>query len=264
MKKLFASLTFATSLFSAVGANAATAQPVIALVHGAFEDASIWGQTQKQLQVDGYKVITVDLPGRPSNPLAADKTSLDLYRDTVIKAIAKESQPVVLVGHSFGGIVISAVAEAEPARIKQLIYLAAYLPKDGQSLLQLAGTDPDSKMGQFVQVDKQRGVASIAHDARAELFANDGPDALKKAIPDLILDESVTPLGTPVHLTAAHFGAVKKAYIHTTQDHVISPALQASMVNNGHVEQQATLDSGHTPFLTHPVELAQAIEKIAR
>ena len=101
----------------ALGSAAQAAQkPTIVLVHGAFEDSQVWGHVTVKLEADGYKVVVVDLPGRPSNPMSPDKVSLDLYRDTVVKALDTINRPAVVVGHSFGGIVISAAAEQAPDR----------------------------------------------------------------------------------------------------------------------------------------------------
>ncbi|WP_431103025.1 alpha/beta fold hydrolase [Roseateles noduli] len=262
MKAVIASAALATSLLS--GAAFAADKPTIVLVHGAFEDASVWTHTQTQLKSDGYKVVTVNLPGHPSNPLAPDKASLDVYRDAVLTVIDAEKAPVVLVGHSFGGITISAVGEARPEKIKSLVYLAAYLPTEGQSLLSLANTDRDSKLGPFVQIQKEKGIASIAYTARADLFANDGPPELRKAIPDLLLDENLAPLATPVHVTPERFGKVDKVYIKTAKDVVVSPYLQTEMIKATPVRLTLSVDTGHTPFLTAPKELAKAIEASAK
>ena len=151
-------------------------------------------------------MITVDLPGRPSNPLAPDMVSLDLYHDSVAKALGGVLIPAVVVGHSFGGIVISAAAEQAPKKIKTLVYLAAYLPQNGDSLVSLAQRDADAKVGPHLQIEQDKGVASIEYSAHADLFANGGPDGLRKAFPDLILDEplaTLAPLATPVMLTDA-------------------------------------------------------------
>ncbi|WP_454761777.1 alpha/beta fold hydrolase [Caulobacter segnis] len=262
MKTIIAAL--ATSAF-AFGANAMAAEKApIVLVHGAFENGQVWGHVTAKLQKDGYQVITVDLPGRPGNPMTPDKVSLDAYRDTVVQALGSAKRPAVVVGHSFGGIVISAAAEQAPKQIKTLVYLAAYLPQDGDSLVSLAQRDPDAKIGPHLQIQKDKGIASIEYSARADLFANDGPDGLRKAIPDLILDEPLAPLATPVKLTAANFGKVDKAYIHTATDQVISPAFQAKMVAATPVRVEYTLQTGHTPFLTDPDGLADAIEKAAQ
>jgi pimeloyl-ACP methyl ester carboxylesterase len=262
MKLFIAALTASAVAF---GANAMAAEkPPIVLVHGAFENSQVWGHVTAKLQKDGYKVITVDLPGRPGNPAAPNKVSLDLYRDVVVKALGTTKQPAVVVGHSFGGIVISAAAEKAPRKIKTLVYLAAYLPKNGDSLVSMAQQDKDAKIGPHLQIQKDKGIASIEYSARADLFANGGPEALRKAIPDQILDEPLAPLATPVKLTAARFGKVDKAYIHTALDQVISPAYQAQMVAGTPVRAEYDLQTGHTPFLTDPDDLATDIEKAAK
>ncbi|MGA0603461.1 alpha/beta fold hydrolase [Caulobacter sp. KR2-114] len=248
----------------AFGSNAMAAEkPPIVLVHGAFENASVWGHVTARLEADGYTVVAVDLPGRPGNPAAPDKVSLSLYGDTVVAALAKLDRPAVVVGHSFGGIVIADAAEKAPAKVRTLVFTAAYLPHDGDSLVSLANRDPDAKVGPHLQINKEQGLASIDYAARADLFANGGSEGLRKAIPDLILDEPLAPLATPVHVTAGGFGRVDKVYIHTAADQVISPAFQARMVASTPVRREFTLATGHTPFLTDPDGLAADIEAAA-
>ncbi len=262
MKLLHAALV--TSAFAFGTSAMAAVKPPIVLVHGAFEDAQVWGHVTAKLQADGYKVVAVDLPGRPGAPAAPDKVSLDLYRDTVVAALNKFHRPAVVVGHSFGGIVIADAAEKAPKKIKTLVFVAAYLPQDGDSLVSMANKDADAKIGPHLQIDKEKGIASIEYSARADLFANGGPEELRKAIPDLILDEPVGPLATPVHVTAANFGHVDKVYIHTAMDQVISPSFQAKMVAATPVSAEYTLPTGHTPFLTDPDGLAKDIEAAAK
>ncbi|KQW72401.1 hypothetical protein [Ensifer sp. Root127] len=114
-----------------------------------------------------------------------------------------------------------------------------------------------------MQIDKERGIAVVEYSARAELFANDCPAPLKAKLPDLILDEPVAPLVTPVHVTDARFGQVKKVYVHTSVDQVISPTFQAKMVDSTPVRNSVTLLTGHLPFFTDPDGLAKAIERAA-
>jgi pimeloyl-ACP methyl ester carboxylesterase len=252
------------SLMLAAGSATAALKPEIVLVHGAWEEANIWQAVTPLLEKDGYHVVTVTLPGRPSSPLPPDKVSLDLYRDTILKAIGNPAQPVVLVGHSFGGITISVAAEAAPKKIKTLVYLAAYLPKDGQSLLDLGNSDKDSKIGPHLQIMKDQGIIAVEKSARADLFCLDCKDPFREAIPNLIVDEPLAPLVTPVHLTADRFGTVDKVYIHTAKDQVVSPSLQAIMVAATPVRKEFTIDTGHTPFLTDPHSLARDIETAAK
>lgn len=241
----------------------AAAKPAIVLVHGAFADAHVWYAVSAKLQTDGYRVINVNLPGRPSAP-ATHQVSSELYRDSVLQAMAAETQPVLLVGHSFGGMTVAAVAEAAPERVRTAVFLAAYLPRDGESMLSLAKQDRDSQAGPALRIDEARGMVAVHHAARADLFANDAPEGLRELLPNLIIDEPLLPLATPVRLSAARFGAVDKVYIHTDRDRVVSPALQQQMVRATPVRLTLTLDSGHTPFLTNVVALVHAIEQAAQ
>ncbi|WP_114969412.1 alpha/beta fold hydrolase [Rhodoferax ferrireducens] len=261
--KLISTILAASALL--LGGNTMAAEkPEIVLVHGAFADASVWQGVTAKLKADGYQVTTINMPGRPSAPQAPDQVSLDLYKTTVLKALEKSTKPVVLVGHSFAGITISAVAEAAPEKVKTLVYVAAYLPRNGESLLSLAQQDPDAKIGPHLQINKEKGMAVVEYAARADLFANDGPAQLRAVLPDLIVDEPLAPLATPVPLSADRFGKVDKAYVHTTLDQVISPALQTTMVTATPVRFEATLKTGHLPFLINPNGLAEAIEQASK
>jgi pimeloyl-ACP methyl ester carboxylesterase len=259
LKNLFSAFRHAPAI-----PGKAAEKPAIVLVHGAFEDAHVWYAVIAKLQADGHRVINVNLPGRPSAPLEANLVSVDLYRDTVLQAIDGEAQPVVLVGHSFGGIVISAAAEAAPARIRTAVYLAAYLPQNGESMLSLAKQDRDSRAGPALHIDEAAGMISVDYAARADLFANGAPEGLREMLPNLIIDEPLRPIVTPVALTAARFGMVDKVYIHTTQDRVVSPYLQQKMVDATPVRLALTLEAGHTPFLTDVIALVHAIEQAAQ
>jgi len=263
MKTKFAAPVMASLVALAAMSSAASAKSPIVLVHGAWETSAIWDGVTAKLKSDGFRVQVVTLPGRPGNPAAANQITMERYRQTIAGAIAADTKPVVLVGHSFAGFLISVEAEAEPTKIKTLVYLAAYLPQDGQSLLGVATADKDSKAGPAVQIDKANGIATIAEAARSALFANDAPAQVGAIIAASIVPEPLGPLATPVHLTTP-FASVDKVYVHTARDQVVSPSLQASMVAATHVRLERTLDTGHTPFVTDPNGVAAAIEAVAR
>lgn len=251
------------ALSTASGAGASKAEkPAIVLVHGAFEDAAVWKATQKLLEAKGHRTIAVNLPGRPG--AASGTPTLDLYRDTVLAAINAQKGPVVLIGHSFGGMTISKVAESAPTKIKTLVYLAAYLPQSGQSLVDLSQKDSGSAAGAAFRVDGAKGIASIAMEARSGLFCNDCSASVAKAMPATMVDEPLGPLATPVVLTAVNFGKVDKVYIRTARDRVVSPVLQTAMLQATPVRREITIDTGHAPFLSNPKLLANAILEAAR
>jgi pimeloyl-ACP methyl ester carboxylesterase len=115
------------------------------LVHGAFQDRRAWDEIVPRLQAQGHKVIAADLPGRVNGAVPPEQATLDGYRDYVVKLIEAEPGPVVLVGHSFGGFTISAVADKIPQRIRTLVYVAAYLPVSGESMAKIAETDEKNR-----------------------------------------------------------------------------------------------------------------------
>ncbi len=263
-------LLMASAALMVTGSNAASAKensvaehPTIVLVHGAWQTGDAWLPVADRLRGDGYRVITVNLPGRAGTPLAASAASLALYRDTVITAIGAERNPVVLVGHSFGGITISNVAETIPERIKTLVYVAAFLPRDGVSLLDMAKTDADSLVVPHLHVDSAAGVMRL-DAAGAALFAQDGTVEQQASVAASSADEPLGPLATPVHLTQARFGKADRVYIKTLRDQAISPAFQDAMIAAGRVRLTLKVDTGHLPALTNPAGLTTAIETAAK
>ncbi|GAA3398037.1 alpha/beta hydrolase [Streptomyces roseoviridis] len=124
---------------AAVGADRHDPKPTIVLVHGAFADASSWSGTIRRLQHAGYPVLA------PANPLRglADDTA---YLRSVLAAI---DGPVVLVGHSYGGAVISGAAAGD-RRVRALVYIAAFTPDKGESAAGLAAKFPGSTLGDTV------------------------------------------------------------------------------------------------------------------
>ncbi len=117
------------------------------LVHGALLGEFSWTCVERRLVADGNTVITLDLPDHGADQTPVDQITLNSYRDAVVRAIGERSN-VVLVGHSFGGVVVSRVAEAIPARISKLVYLAALIPQNGESANSLSMMDKDSLFGQ--------------------------------------------------------------------------------------------------------------------
>lgn len=227
----------------------------IVLVHGAWSDASSWDAVTPLLKAQGEEVINVNLAGHGKDSTSFAGITFQTYVDQVKVAIGSRSN-VVLVGHSFGGMVISQVAEEIPAQIKELIFLAAAFPHNGDSLLGLAKGDPASHIGKSLTVDQAHGAAIIAKDAAADIFAADAPQQVQEYIAANLKPEPLAPLATPVHLTDKNFGSIKKVYIHTVNDNAISYPAQQYMVKNSKVAKVYTLQSSHTPFISMPDKLA--------
>ncbi|TKC57117.1 alpha/beta hydrolase [Pedobacter hiemivivus] len=244
-------LGFTAQAQKTTGKNSKT----IVLVHGAWSDASSWDAVIPLLKAEGGEVINVNLAGHGKDETSFAGITFQTYVDQVKAAIGTRSN-VVLVGHSFAGLVISQVAEQIPDQIKELIFLAAALPHDGDSLLSLAKQDPASHIGKSLTIDQEHGAAVIAKDAVADIFAADAPVQVQEYIAAHIKPEPLAPLATPVQLTDKNFGSIKKVYIHTVNDNAISYPAQQYMVKAGKVDKVYTLQSSHTPFVSMPDKLA--------
>jgi len=235
----------------------------IVLVHGAWADASSWDAVTPLLKAQGHEVIAVNLAGHGKDTTSFAGISFQTYVDQVKAAIGTRTN-VVLVGHSFAGMVISQVAEEIPAQIRELVYLGAALPHDGDSLLALANQDPASHIGKSLTIDKEHGAAIISKDAVADIFAADAPAQVQAYLSANIKAEPLAPLATPVHLTDKNFGSIKKVYIHTLNDHAISYPAQQYMVKAGNVAKEYTLASSHTPFISMPDKLAGILVSVSK
>lgn len=134
MKILTVIAAAAAMLTSSIVSSQQPAKPTIVLVHGAFADASSWNGVIAILKKDGYNVVAV------ANPLRSVKSDAR-YVDDVMTGI---KQPVVLVGHSYGGAVISG---AHSSNVKALVYVAAFAPEIGETAAGLSGKFPGSTLG---------------------------------------------------------------------------------------------------------------------
>lgn len=269
---IFRYTLLATAIIAAAGC-ATSRKPdatTVVLVHGAFQDARAWDAVVPLLQKRGLRTVAVNLPGRDGDGIAPGTVTLDDYRDTVLKTIDAQNGPVVLVGHSFGGITISNVAEAAPEKIRTLVYVAGYLPQadaEDQSMAKLAETDQWNRFNKTRQnfiVAADYSSASVLAEDQVMLFCADCDRAAQQRTQRLLQREPLKPAGTPVRVTAARYGQVPKVYLHTMRDNAVSYTLQQRMVAATPVTRTLTLDTGHSPFLEAPEALADAIAGAAR
>jgi pimeloyl-ACP methyl ester carboxylesterase len=255
-------VVFIIALFGMVSLSQAA---TYILVHGAFQTASAWDRVVPFLEDAGNTVVAVNLPGRADDTTPVAEITLQDYVDTVVSIIEQQSESVILVGHSFGGIVISQVAETIPDKIKTLVYVAAYLPLSGESLVTLSRMDHWNGFAQdqeaFV-VAPDYSYAEVLERARVNIFCADCTEADAELVKSSMVKEPLAPLGTPVTLSAEKFGKVPKVYIETTDDNAVSYLLQIIMQRNVSVDQHIWLHTSHVPFITMPNELAAILAKL--
>lgn len=227
------------------------------LVHGAWMGEAGWDPVAARLRAQGATVHTLELPAHGDDSTPPGSVTLASYVDRVSATIDAAGAPVILAGHSMAGLVISQAAEQRPADIARLVYIAAYVPRTGESLQGLATMDADSQIGAHLQFHED-GTVDIAAAAFPDLFCADCEGGARTALLAGYRAEPVAPFGTPVTLTAA-FDGVAKTYVHTQQDRVISPALQDQMVAATPMDRTSSLDNSHVPLLSAPDAVASAL-----
>jgi pimeloyl-ACP methyl ester carboxylesterase len=125
--------------------------PRFVLVHGGFSGAWIWLPLMDRLKAAGHLVEAFDLPGMGDDHRSASEVSLDSYAGRVCEVLAANSEPAIVVGHSMGGIVVTQAAARCPERVAGLVYVAAFLPKDGAESYRLVEASGGSRRAGAIQ-----------------------------------------------------------------------------------------------------------------
>ena len=191
------------------------------LIHGAFHGAWCWDKVTPLLEQGGHEVVTLDLPGHGEDRTPAAEVTLEAYADRVVEALDALPEPVVLVGHSLSGTVISQVAERRPEKIGKLVYLCALLLPSAKSAIEASQEDGGSVILKNAEVQADQGRIILSEEGMKEALYHDCPEDFGRAR-RLISPQPLAPLGTPVEVTEGNFGSVRRTYVHTTQDRAVS------------------------------------------
>jgi pimeloyl-ACP methyl ester carboxylesterase len=231
---------------------------VIHLVHGAWHGSWCWTGLKAELERHGHTVVARDLPGLGADKTPPGEVTLEEYTDAVCETLLSEPEPILLVGHSMGGIVISEAAERHPDRIKGLVYISAYLLCDGQALLQTAQENPEmAKLAPWFMSDGT--VCTLQADKHREVFYNNCTQVEADWASSMLVAQPLKPFVTPVHVTSERFGSVPRFYVRCLQDEAVVPSLQEHMLAETPCQKVVSIDTDHSPFLSTPKELAAHI-----
>jgi pimeloyl-ACP methyl ester carboxylesterase len=243
-------VTASAVLVVSAAASGATAPAAsiknIVLVHGAFADGSGWMPVAEILRRDGF---TVSVAQPPETSLEDDVAATN----RVINALVG---PVVLVGHSYGGIIITAAGNNE--HVKSLVYVAAFQPDRGESLGSLAAGKPPAAAGPkpspdgFLYLDQ----ATFHADFCADLPAKQAEFMALSQV-GLSVKAAGAPAANPAWKSKPSFAIV------ATQDRAINPDLERSMYKRSGATV-TELNSSHVVYISHPAEVAAVIERAAR
>lgn len=233
--------------------TANTQKPTIVLVHGGWADASSWNPEVTKLQQLGYPVL---VPANPERGLASDSD----YIRSVLRTI---KGPIVLVGHSHGGAVITNAADGVP-NVNALVYIAGFAPAKGESVFQLVTKNPGTGIGPKTLLRRKYPLGNgkdgtdlyLTLKGYETAFAQDIP----KTLAEMLWAEQrpfsqaafTSPSGEPAWKT------IPSWYLVTTQDHAIPPKTQMFMAERAHATI-STVASSHVPMLSQPAAVVKTI-----
>tara|TARA_R110001592_G_scaffold362635_1_gene677435 strand:+ start:8344 stop:9093 length:750 start_codon:yes stop_codon:yes gene_type:complete len=226
------------------------------LVHGAWEESRAWEDISPLLEAQGHEVTAIDLPGHGANIQPIADMTMANYIDTLIEVIQSLSEPVILVGHSMSGSVISQVAERIPSNIERLVFVAAFLLADGGTVLEAMQSDNGEFLPNIIFSEDQSYATLPEKTLRSAGFHDVPESVIQRFLPLVVEKQSTEPFMSKVAVTENNFGSVPKTYIRTTLDKVTTPALQDRMIANWEVEVVHNLESGHFPAFSMPEKLA--------
>lgn len=256
MKKLLTRLALAATLLLSPTAFAQADQPTIVLVHGAFADASSWNGVVAKMRKQGYPVVAV------ANPLRGVASDAKYVGDIV----ASLKTPVVLVGHSYGGLVIGEVA-APAGKVKALVFVAAFAADRGETAVALSGKFPGSTLGNAlaapVALSSGGNDLYIRQDKFHEQFAADVPAAdaalmaaTQRPIAEAALNEAATE---------PTWKRIPSWFVYGGKDKNIPPASLAFMAERAKSKRTVAIPgASHVVMVSHPDAVAELIVAAAR
>ncbi|HWG69504.1 MAG TPA: alpha/beta fold hydrolase [Steroidobacteraceae bacterium] len=232
------------------------------LVHGAWHGGWCWHRVVARLRQASHRVFAPDLKSLGRDRTPPGGITLDTWTDQIAALVQSQSEPVVLAGHSLGGIILSEVAERIPEQVRTLVYVAAYLLESGRSLRDAGREDADSLVGRAMVVAPDRLSVSIREDAVREALYGQCSDADVVLAKSLLVPQPLAPLSVPARLTDARFGRVPRVYVECTEDRAITHAAQRRMQDGLPCRRRFTLESDHSPFFSHDEKLADMLASI--
>jgi pimeloyl-ACP methyl ester carboxylesterase len=221
------------------------------LIHGAFHGGWCWYKLAALLEARGAKVIAPDLPGHGRR--AGETATFQAYIDSVADLLRRQPEPVVLVGHSMGGAVITAAAEAAPEKVARLVYLTAFI---GPSGISMTGALSSQAAGDGLIPVSERALPALYSDCAKE-------DVMLARL--CLTPQAAEPLLAPIVWTPERWGRIPRAFIGCTRDRIYSIADQRArfegLPGGGPFVELAT---GHSPFFSMPEALAETLEGLTR
>lgn len=231
------------------------------LIHGSWHGGWCFDDVKALLEAAGHDVVAPDLPGMGGSEAELRAVTLESWADFAADLCRNAKQrPVVLAGHSRGGVVISQAAENAPDAIDALVYICAMMLPDGMSRADFKAIEEPNPDFDAVVIPVFDEAATLADPVLgAAVFAQLSPPAKVEAAMARLVAEPKAPRSTAMQLTPERFGSIPRTYVECTEDRTIpisSQRLMQSLVPGARI---VTLDADHSPFLSRPRALAEAL-----
>jgi pimeloyl-ACP methyl ester carboxylesterase len=218
------------------------------LVHGAGHGAWCWERTEQDLRAHGYRSVAIDLP----------LTSLEDDAAAVTEVLDSLDEPAIVVGHSYGGMVISLAAGGR-SDVEQLVYVAAVLVGADESVMDLAGQFPLTPLMEQLDYTPD-GSMVISPETAIYCFYHETPGDVAQAAS--LRMRPTAGAGTAANPAADPWRSVPTTYIVCERDRALHPDMQRTMAKKaGRVE---SIDTDHSPFVSRPEEFFAILESVAR
>jgi pimeloyl-ACP methyl ester carboxylesterase len=233
------------------------------LVHGSWHGAWCWEKLIPFLDGAGRAVLAVDLPGHGDDKTPTAEITLASYGKAVCRGARSLPPPVVAVGHSMGGWAISQAAESCPDHFAALIYLCAFLPRDGLSVSEIAGDPVREALDGALVTDEANACTRIRNGMARDIFYGDCSQEDAERAEARLGPDPLAPIMTPIRLSEERYGRIPRAYVECTGDRTLPLESQRAMVASAGCRETVTLATGHSPFLAAPAELAERLTHLA-
>jgi len=233
------------------------------LVHGAWSGGWCWEKLRPLMEAEGHTVIAPDMPGHGEDRSPIEDQNLEKYARAVEALIATLNE-VILVGHSFGGMITSQAACYITSKIKKLVYISAFLPRDGQSCVGITKSirptfhEKIVASGHDFILSADGKTSKVAPESCADFVYNDIPRDAALFIAERLGPESNAAQQQAVVLND-NFIDIPKVYVRCVHDQVVDVRLQDKMIAETYCDKVYTLETGHCPFESEPRSLADIL-----
>ncbi len=233
------------------------------LVHGAWHGGWCWYKIVALLEAKGQIVAAPDMIGHGVDRTPPDQTTLDGIVTGIANVVKASPEPVILVGHSYGGVVITQVAERMPEKIRRLVYLTAFVVPGGKTALDLNPPDPEAVLGDGIVFAPDGKTATASPHILREAFYAECPAEDVALARMLLVPEGTAGFATPSAATPERWGRVPHAYIACVRDRAIGITRQRGFAAFLNDPVRISMDTDHSPFFSRPDELARHLIALA-